>query len=86
MSGEAGLELSCHVLANYPAITVIMVTGLDDQVLVEGALASGACGYLVRPFTPDELTNAVANAMCRRALTDEIVALTENDSGPTVRE
>jgi DNA-binding response OmpR family regulator len=68
MSCEAGLELACHVLAKYAATTVIMITDRDDAGLAEGALASGACGYLVRPFTPSELITVVANALCRRAL------------------
>jgi DNA-binding NtrC family response regulator len=68
MSGEAGLELTWHVVAKYPAIPVTMVIGRDDAVLAEGTLASAACGYLVRPFTSNELTVAVANALCERAL------------------
>jgi DNA-binding response OmpR family regulator len=65
---EAGLELAWHVLANYPAIPVIVTTVVDDAGLDEGALSFGACGYLARPFTPRELTAVVANALCRRGV------------------
>jgi putative two-component system response regulator len=66
MPGESGLALAKHVLAEYPATAVIMVTGLDDPVLAETALAFGAYGYVIKPFTPNELVIAVVNALRRR--------------------
>jgi putative two-component system response regulator len=45
-----------------------MVTGLDDSALAQAALASGAYGYVIKPFTPNELIIAVANALRRRTL------------------
>jgi putative two-component system response regulator len=68
MPGESGLELAWHVLAEHPTTAVLMVTGLDDTVSAQGVLASGAYGYVMKPFAPNELIIAVANALRRRGL------------------
>jgi putative two-component system response regulator len=68
MPGESGLGLANHVLADHPTTAVVMVTGLDDSALAQQALDSGAYGYVIKPFTPNELVIAVANALRRRTL------------------
>jgi putative two-component system response regulator len=68
MPGESGLDLARHVLAEHPATAAIMVTALDDTEVAQAALASGAYGYVIKPFTPNELIIAVANALRRRGL------------------
>ena len=45
-----------------------MVTGIDDPEIAELALRSGAYGYLVKPFTHNEVLVAVSNAGRRRCL------------------
>jgi putative two-component system response regulator len=45
-----------------------MVTGSDDPALAEAALKLGAFGYIVKPFSPTELSIQVMNALVRREL------------------
>jgi putative two-component system response regulator len=68
MPDESGLDFAQEVLGDYPDTAVVMVTGADDRRCVETALASGAYGYLLKPFKPNELVINVANALRRRAL------------------
>jgi DNA-binding response OmpR family regulator len=66
MPGESGLELAEGILAEYPDVAVVMVTGIDDPNVAESSFESGAYGYVVKPFRPPELLLTVANAGRRR--------------------
>jgi DNA-binding NtrC family response regulator len=66
MPGESGLELAEAILEEYPEVSVVMVTGIDDPNVAESAFESGAYGYVVKPFRPPELLLTVANAGRRR--------------------
>ena len=68
MPGESGLELISRVRHDYPDTATIMVTGVDDPALAEAALKLGAFGYMVKPFSPTELSIQVMNALVRRDL------------------
>src|SRR5436190_7290840 len=68
MPGESGLKLVEHALAEYPETAAIMVSGMDDPKLARAAVDLGAYGYIIKPFTPNEVTIAVENALRRRQL------------------
>lgn len=68
MPGESGLKLIQDVLSEHPEVAAMMVTGSDDPVHAKRALDFGAYGYIVKPFTPNEVMIAVANAFRRREL------------------
>jgi putative two-component system response regulator len=68
MPGESGLDLVTSIVADYPDLATVMLTGVDDPGVAELALAGGAYGYLVKPFRPNELRISVANALRRRRL------------------
>jgi putative two-component system response regulator len=68
MPGESGLKLVEHALAEYPETAAIMVTGVDDPELARVAIELGAYGYIIKPFTPNEVMIAVDNALRRRQL------------------
>jgi putative two-component system response regulator len=68
MPGESGLDLVRDVRERYPNSAIVMVTGLDDPRYAQEALQSGAYGYMLKPFKPNELLINVANALRRRAL------------------
>ena len=81
MPGESGLELVDHVLSEHPDIAAIMVTALDDSQVAQAALALGAYGYVIKPFTHNEVLIAVANALRRRGLEIENRAHREDLEG-----
>jgi putative two-component system response regulator len=68
MPGESGLDLIRDVLASYPEVAALMVTGADDPELAEVAIELGAYGYMTKPFQPNELMINITNALHRRRL------------------
>jgi len=68
MPEESGLDLVRDVTARHRSMAVLMVTGADDPDMARAALDLGAYGYVVKPFTPNVLVIAVANAVHRRRL------------------
>ena len=68
MPGESGTDLLDRLTADFPEVAVVMTTGLDDTEVADAAFASGAFGYVVKPFEANELLNSVASALHRRDL------------------
>jgi putative two-component system response regulator len=71
MPGESGIQLVHHVIIAYPTMAIVMVTGIDDPAVAALALEAGAHGYVVKPFTPNEILINVANATLRKKLEEE---------------
>ncbi len=68
MPGASGLDLMACIHDDFEDTATLMVTGVDDPKLAHTALEIGAYGYVVKPFAPNEISIAVANALRRRAL------------------
>lgn len=63
---DSGLDLVEHQLARHPQVAAVMVSGLDDVTLADRALTIGAYGYLVKPFTANDVLRIVLSALDRR--------------------
>lgn len=61
-----GLELTRRIKEEYPHVKVIFMTGFGGEIF-SAALASGACGTLRKPFSPDSLAAAVEKACAGQA-------------------
>ena len=59
----SGLDLVRHVRENLPDTEVMMITGFASIGGAVEAVKSGAQEYLAKPFTEDELFNAVKRAL-----------------------
>ncbi len=68
MPGESGFDLAEYVLDAYPTTAVLMVTGVDDAESALRALELGAYGYVIKPFSINEILISVINALRRRTL------------------
>ena len=68
MPGESGMELLTQMTADFPELAVVMTTGVDDPGIADTAFASGAFGYVVKPFDINELLINLAGALKRRDL------------------
>jgi putative two-component system response regulator len=66
--GESGLQLAQHVLAEFPQTAAVMVTAVDDPEVANRAIEIGTYGYIMKPFTAQELLIGVKNALSRRRL------------------
>ena len=78
MAGESGLELVRGIAADAPETVVVMVTGVDDPEVAAEAVDLGVYGYLVKPFTTNEILIAVTGALRRRDLELDRVKLEEH--------
>jgi signal transduction histidine kinase len=72
MVGMSGVELLEHLKAVDPGIEVIMLTAYETVDTLRFALRLGACDYLNKPFDISTMRKAVASAMERRSLGEEI--------------
>lgn len=72
MCGMSGIELLEKLKAIDPAIEVIMLTAYETIETARQALRFGACDYLNKPFDVSTMRAAVATAMERRSLSDDI--------------
>jgi putative two-component system response regulator len=73
MPGLSGLELLATVRRLRPNLPVVLVTGRAAHGTVSAALAEGADGLVLKPFSQIELSRTVAAALRRTALRTEDV-------------
>lgn len=59
MPQAGGLELIAAVQTSWPELPVLIITGFSSISSAVEATKLGAAGYLPKPFTPEELENAV---------------------------
>ncbi|MER7443737.1 response regulator transcription factor [Micromonospora avicenniae] len=57
-----GTAATARILASRPALRVVVLTTFDDDDHLFPALAAGACGFLVKDASPDELLAAIRQA------------------------
>jgi DNA-binding response OmpR family regulator len=69
MPGPDGAEVLARLRAVDPTVSVIMLTGNDDEALAREMLRAGAFDYVPKPFRLDVLERVVAAAVAagRRA-------------------
>jgi DNA-binding NtrC family response regulator len=63
MPGLSGLELLGAVRALHPDLPVVLVTGAGTDENVNEAVARGANGVVIKPFSHADLRSAVAGAL-----------------------
>jgi putative two-component system response regulator len=68
LGGESGSTLLAEEWVRSFDTAIVMFTGSDDVNIAETSFEQGASGYLVKPFTPNELLMQVTNALRRRRL------------------
>jgi len=71
MPDMSGIELLGQVKKHFPDLAVLMATGVDDRKTAIQAIQLGAYGYLIKPFSLNEILINVANALERARLTRE---------------
>ena len=55
----SGIECTARLKQLLPAVQIIMVTVYEDTERIFMALRAGACGYLLKRCTPEELVSAI---------------------------
>ncbi|MFJ7205736.1 response regulator [Streptomyces sp. NPDC098789] len=87
MPGVDGITATRRILAARPATRILALTTFDDDEHLYGALAAGACGFLVKDTPPAELLEAVRRAADGQApfsrdVLDRLVARALHTSSP----
>jgi two-component system response regulator PilR (NtrC family) len=70
-----GFELLDHIRDRYPETMVIMVTAFSTTEEAVEAMKQGAYDYIIKPFKNDEIRLIVKNALERKSLRQENLAL-----------
>lgn len=68
LGGESDLELLEQVTAEHIDVAYLVITRVDDPKIAQRAISLGAYGYIVQPFTTNEVVINVINALARLAL------------------
>ena len=68
---ESGVELLKHVVATFPEIPVIMMTGDPSLHNVAESVRAGAFDFLVKPMMGADIRSAIARAVHVKALHDD---------------
>jgi DNA-binding NarL/FixJ family response regulator len=55
----SGIECTAQLKQLLPSVQIIMVTVYEDTERIFKALRAGACGYLLKRCTPEELLSAI---------------------------
>jgi two-component system response regulator AtoC len=72
LPGIDGIEVLRRLKAQDPAITVVMLTAIEELKVVVEAMRLGAYDYVSKPFDLDRLRVIVQNALDRRELRQEV--------------
>jgi len=76
LPGESGIACTARLKHLLPALQVIMVTVYRDHELLFQALKAGACGYLLKRSSPEEILRAIAEVRSGGApMTGEIARM-----------
>jgi DNA-binding NarL/FixJ family response regulator len=59
MKGMNGIEATKQVTARYPLIKVISFTGVGGERTILQMIGAGACAYLMKHVSPDQLETAI---------------------------
>lgn len=67
MPGMDGYDLLSQILRGYPDIPVYIITAFDMPKTKDVVFKSGASGYLTKPFSAEELAEAVNHSLKKKA-------------------
>ena len=65
MPGMSGTQVLERLQVTHPALPVVIMTGSATEELANEMKRKGACDCVAKPFTPDELREAVKRAASR---------------------
>ena len=70
MPDISGMEVLKRIMRSHPDIVVVMITGYSTVQTAVEAMKLGAYDYIPKPFTPEELEEAVSKALEKRKQDD----------------
>jgi DNA-binding NtrC family response regulator len=61
--GISGIEIIARIHALAPSVPVVIMSGAAAQTILAEVAKAGAVGCLQKPFTPDQLRDAIKKAL-----------------------
>ena len=65
MPGMDGMEVLARAKAEYPALKVIMLTGVVDEWMAQTAISTGAAAYITKPVKPAHLQETIDSVVSK---------------------
>lgn len=81
LAEENGIDVLKTILAKYPRISVVMITGMGSIPDAVAATQAGALEFLEKPFSREQLGLILQRVRRHRSLEDEVVELKQEVSG-----
>src|SRR6266481_6424035 len=75
LPGKDGIEVLSSLKTIYPALPIIILSGIGQIKTVVEAMKMGASDYLTKPFEEEALELAVQNAIEKHRLKEEVKTL-----------
>src|SRR5256885_786661 len=75
LPGKDGIEVLSNIKSIYPAIPIIILSGIGQIKTVVEAMKMGASDYLTKPFEEEALELAIENAIEKERLKEEVKTL-----------
>jgi DNA-binding NarL/FixJ family response regulator len=76
LPGESGIACTARLKEALPSVQIIIVTVYRNHELIIQALQAGACGYLLKRSSPEELLKAISEVLSGGApMTGEIARM-----------
>jgi DNA-binding NtrC family response regulator len=72
LPGKDGIEVLSSVKSSYPAIPIIILSGIGQIKTVVEAMRMGAADYLTKPFEEEALQLAIENVLEMQKLKEEV--------------
>lgn len=63
MPGISGLEAARQIIAEAPDVSVVVMTGFNDFDSLRETVKLGVNGFIMKPFTPDDLLKTVGEGL-----------------------
>lgn len=86
MPSMRGLDLMSAIHARKPGQLVLLITAFGSIDLGVRSLQAGACGFVTKPFSINDLTSAIDRAFRDRQMRREVVRVTTPDETLASRE
>src|SRR5580698_9664086 len=76
LPGDSGIACTAQLKEKLPGVQIIIVTVYRDHEMIFQALQAGACGYLLKRSSPEELLKAIGEVLSGGApMTGEIARM-----------
>jgi DNA-binding NarL/FixJ family response regulator len=63
LPGDSGIACTAQLKEKLPGVQIIIVTVYRDHQMIFQALQAGACGYLLKRSSPEELLKAITEVL-----------------------